>query len=110
MLMSLKKENNDFEDLTKDGFIKYEEEKFINVKFFKIEEDLNIKDITKSLKEENNILLIDLKPIIEDPGTIRILINKLKRISDDYSITMKLYGQNWLLILPKNVIFQVGDE
>lgn len=103
-------EGDGYEDLTKNGFIKVEETPFMNIKFYDVDESLEIKGITKCLKEGNNMIFIDLKKIIEDPGTLRIFINKIRRISDDYSITMKLYGKSWLLILPESVVFHVGDE
>ncbi len=99
-----------YEDLTKNNFISVEEEKFISVKFTSINQELKTTEIIKSIKDSNCILFINLKEIMEDPGTLRIFINKVRRISDEYSITMKIYAKNWLLILPKDVIFHIGDE
>ena len=106
----------DFIDLTKLGknkekkFIELDEEPGIVVRFFRLSEDIETKDIISSIKQGNVICLIDVSPVLEDPSTLRIFINKIRRISDDYAITMKLYGKNWLLVLPENVTFQVGDE
>lgn len=99
-----------YEDLTQGNFITVEEEPHINVKFTSIDHEMKTNQIVKDIKSGDCILFIDLKELLEDPGTLRIFINKIRRISDENSITMKIYGKNWLLILPKSVTFHVGDE
>lgn len=106
-----KEKNEEYEDLTDKNFIQIQdEEPFINIKFYSITPDLETKEILKGIKSGNEILFIDLTQLLEDQGNLRIFVNKIRRVSDDFSITMKLYGKNWLLILPQNVTFHVGEE
>ena len=100
-----------YEDLTSKNFINVEEvEPLVNIKFFSVDEDMKINDIMAAVKEGNNIAFIDVSKILEDHGALRIFVNKIRRVSDDFSITMKLYGKNWLLLLPEYVNLHIGDE
>ena len=92
------------------NFIKLEDERELNLKFHTVNENLETKEIIKDIKNGKTILFIDLNPITEDVGNLRIFVNKIKRISETYSITMRIYGNNWLIILPQNVNFHVGEE
>jgi len=106
-----KDENEEYEDLTDKKFIEIQkEDPSINIKFYTISSDMETREILKGIKSGDEILFIDLTEILEDQGTLRIFVNKIRRVSDDFSITMKLYGKNWLLILPQNVTFHVGEE
>jgi SepF-like predicted cell division protein (DUF552 family) len=99
-----------YADLSDSGALNIERDTYLDIKFYSIDKDLKTNEIIKGLKEGKNLLFIDMKDIIDDAGYIRLFVNKLKRISDSYSVTMKMYGKNWLIILPENVTFHVGDE
>jgi SepF-like predicted cell division protein (DUF552 family) len=106
-------ENNGFvdeDDILNTKFISLENDNEINLKFHEIKENLNSINIIKDLKDEKTILFIDLSQIVNNTANLRIFISKIKRISDTLSVTMKLYGGSWLIILPKNVNFYVGEE
>jgi SepF-like predicted cell division protein (DUF552 family) len=98
------------EDILEGNFLKVEEDNLINLKFHKVNENIETRSIIKDLKENNNILFIDLREILEDTSNLRIFVNKIKRISESLSITMKLYGGSWLIILPKDINFYVNEE
>lgn len=98
------------DDILDTEFISLEDERKIDLKFFVVNEKLETKEIIKNIKNEKTILFIDLNKITEDVTNLRIFVNKIKRISEIYSITMKLYGKNWLIILPNNVNFHLGEE
>lgn len=98
------------DEILETEFIKLEDEREIHLKFHIVTEKLEVKEIIKDIKNGKTILFIDLSHVSEDVGNLRIFINKIKRISETYSITMKIYGKNWLIILPKNVNFHIGEE
>ncbi|MGM5484858.1 MAG: hypothetical protein ACQEP1_03215 [Nanobdellota archaeon] len=100
---------DEYEDMT-ENFIEVQEDPKMDVKFYKVSENLETKEITRGLKKGNEIQIINLEPLMDDPATLRVFINKIRRISDQYSITMKIYGKHWLLILPENVTFEMGEE
>jgi SepF-like predicted cell division protein (DUF552 family) len=98
------------DDILEGDFIKIQDNRKLNIKFYEVTENLETKDIIKDIKNKETMLLIDLKNLIEDSENLRLFVSKIKRISDTLPVTMKLYGSNWLIILPEEVGFYVGAE
>lgn len=105
-----KKEPEEYKDLTKEIVLPHYEEKSMVLRFFKVTEKLETKDIFAAIKKQKVVCFVDISELLEDHGVLRIFVNKVKRLSESYSVTMKLYKNNWLIILPENVVFQVGEE
>lgn len=105
-----KKKVEEYKDLSEEIVLPHYAHKSMTLRFFKVTEKLETKDIFNSIKSKDQICFIDISDLLDDHGVLRIFVNKIKRLSDNYSVTMKLYKNNWLIILPENVTFQLGEE